>query len=72
MKRRAVRITVGFFAIMLALTFCSRTIYRGTLVIVKTRLPTGGTLKYTIEADEFDFCADSYVTEYIPFAWNAR
>ena len=28
----------------------------------------GGTLKYTIEADEFDFCADSYVTEYIPFA----
>lgn len=68
MKRRAVRITVGFFAIMLALTFCSRTIYRGTLVIVKTCLPTGGTLKYTIEADEFDFCADSYVTEYIPFA----
>lgn len=67
MKRRAARITAIFFSAMLVLTFCSRTIYRSALVKVCTSLPAGGTLKYTLAVDEFDYRADAYLNEYIPF-----
>ena len=70
MKKRTLNITALFFAAMLILTFCSRTIYRSTMTKVQTIKPSSGTLKYSIETQDFDICADLYDIEYIPFEFE--
>lgn len=67
MKKRAVRISIVFFAVMILLTFTSRTIYRSTLPKVKASKMIGGILKYRLVSDSLDVRANSYINEYIPY-----
>lgn len=67
MKKRAVRLTSAFFLIMLALTFCSRTVYRAMLPKVQTQSLSGGTLKLKCESHDFSLDTDEPVYQYIPY-----
>ena len=66
-NRRAARITAAFFAAMLVLTFCSRTIYRSTLPRVRVETAAGGVLSYRFDLSNFEIRAEEYVYAYLPF-----
>ena len=66
-NRRAARITAAFFAAMLVLTFCSRTIYRSTLPRVRVETAAGGVLSYRFDLSDFEIRAEEYFYAYLPF-----
>lgn len=66
-NRRPARAAIAFFAVMLVLTFCSRTIYRTTLPRVRVEAATGGVLSYRYDLTDFSLRAEEYAYAYLPF-----
>ena len=66
-NRRPARAAIAFFAVMLVLTFCSRTIYRTTLPRVRVEAATGGVLSYRYDLTDFALRAEEYAYAYLPF-----
>lgn len=60
------RAAVGFFSVLIVLTFCSRSIYRSTLPKVRTVLPSSGVLKLSAYAQSIELSTDNPMYQYIP------
>lgn len=69
-NRRPARAAIAFFAVMLVLTFCSRTIYRAALPRVRVEAATGGVLSYRYDLTDFSLRARNMRTHTYPFHWN--
>ena len=65
-RKRALRVAAIFFAAMLALTFCSRSIYRSTLPHVQAQRPIGGTQTWHYTIRDFAVTGEKEMYEYIP------
>lgn len=66
MRRKAKIAVAVFFGCMLALTFCSRTIYRALLPQVRTEKAAAGVLEYGVAATEWKIDADEMDSVCIP------
>ncbi len=66
-KKRTLRIAGVFLAVMLLLTFFSRTIYRGMLPQVEVATARSGMLTMTYTATEFQISSDASISVEIPF-----